>query len=71
MSGLHRPHVLGVDDGPVEKRIRRAVPLVGVTMEGSDLGEAVTGFLADWIEPLRVAHPIARAIAMGQSRGRP
>jgi endonuclease V-like protein UPF0215 family len=66
MLGCHRPHVLGVDDGPFDKGVSRTVPLVGVTMEGPDLveavsitqfpvdGEDVTDFLADWIEPLRV-----------------
>ena len=58
MPGRYRPHVLGVDDGPFEKGVSQTVPLVGVTMEGSDLvetvaitefpidGEDVTGFLA-------------------------
>jgi hypothetical protein len=66
MLGCHRPHVLGVDDGPFDKGVSHSVPLVGVTMEGPDLveavsvnqfpvdGEDVTDFLADWIEPLRV-----------------
>jgi len=66
MLGCQRPHVLGVDDGPFDKGVGRSVPLVGVTMEGPDLveavsitqfpvdGEDVTDFLADWIEPLRV-----------------
>jgi endonuclease V-like protein UPF0215 family len=66
MLGHFRPHVLGVDDGPFDKGVSGSVPLVGVTMEGPDLveavsvaqfpvdGENVTDFLADWIEPLRV-----------------
>jgi endonuclease V-like protein UPF0215 family len=60
-----RPHVLGIDDGPFDKRTNATVPIVGVMMEGHDLVEAVavtefpvdgedaTGFLADWIEDLR------------------
>ncbi len=76
MLGCLRPHVLGVDDGPFEKGSSRSVPLVGVTMEGSDLveavsvtrfpidGEDVTDFLADWIEPLRVK-PALQGIFFG------
>lgn len=58
--------MLGIDDGPFEKHAPGAsAPLVGVMMEGSDLveavaitrfpvdGEAVSDFLADWIEGLR------------------
>ena len=60
-----RPHLLGIDDGPFEKRVSSHTPLVGVPMEGPDLVEAVatttfpvdgddvTGFLADWVEGLR------------------
>ncbi len=71
-----RPHVLGVDDGPFDKGVSRTVPLVGVTMEGPDLveavsvtefpvdGEDVTDFLAGWIEPLRVK-PALQAILFG------
>ena len=60
-----RPHVLGIDDGPFDKRSDTSVPLVGVMMEGSDLveavavtefpvdGDATAGFLADWVKGLR------------------
>ena len=60
-----RPHLLGVDDGPFEKRQREPVPIVGVMMEGADLVESVsmasfavdgddaTGFLAGWLGGLR------------------
>jgi len=60
-----RPHVLGVDDGPFEKRQAAPVPVVGVVMEGADLVESValssfpvdgagaTEFLARWIAGLR------------------
>lgn len=76
MPGRHRPHVLGVDDGPFDKGVSRTVPLVGVTMEGADLveavsvtefpidGEDVTDFLADWIEPLRVK-PALQGVLFG------
>ncbi len=76
MLRCHRPHVLGVDDGPFDKGVSRTVPLVGVTMEGPDLveavsvtqfpvdGEDVTDFLAGWIEPLRVK-PALQGILFG------
>ncbi|MBW2543477.1 MAG: DUF99 family protein [Deltaproteobacteria bacterium] len=76
MLESHRPHVLGVDDGPFEKGVSRSVPLVGVTMEGSDLveavsvtefpvdGEDVADFLADWIDGLRV-RPALQGIFFG------
>ncbi len=66
MGASNRPHVLGIDDGPFEKHVSHTVPIVGVTMEGSDLveavatteftvdGEGVTEFLAEWIGGLRV-----------------
>ena len=61
----HRPHVLGVDDAPFDKKQAHPVPVVGVLMEGNDLVEGValtdfpvdgaeaTGFLATWIDGLR------------------
>jgi hypothetical protein len=76
MLGRYRPHVLGVDDGPFDKGVSRSTPLVGVTMEGPDLveavsvtqfpvdGEDVTDFLADWIESLRVK-PALQGILFG------
>ena len=60
-----RPHVLGVDDAPFEKRQQAPVPIVAVMMEGADLVESVavssfavdgddaTGFLAGWLGGLR------------------
>ena len=60
-----RPHVLGVDDAPFEKRQQAPVPIVAVMMEGADLvesvavssfavdGDDVTGFLAAWLGDLR------------------
>lgn len=61
----HRPHVLGVDDAPFDKKQAHPVPVVGVLMEGNDLVEGValasfpvdgseaTRFLATWIDGLR------------------
>jgi endonuclease V-like protein UPF0215 family len=42
MLERYRPHVLGVDHGPFDKGVSRSAPLVGVTMEGPDLIEAVS-----------------------------
>ncbi|MCP3902675.1 MAG: DUF99 family protein [Planctomycetes bacterium] len=71
-----RPHVIGVDDGPFRKDQREPVPVVAVTMAGCDLVEGVaissfpvdgpdaTGFLAEWINELRV-RPSLRALVLG------
>ena len=71
-----RPHILGIDDGPVDKRSRAPVPVVGVMMEGADLVEAVaithfpvdgagaTDFLARWVNGLRL-RPALQAVVMG------
>jgi endonuclease V-like protein UPF0215 family len=76
MTSLARPHVLGIDDGPFEKRQRVPVPIVGVMMEGADLVEAVavtefpvdgagaTEFLIDWIRGLRL-HPTLQGVVLG------
>ena len=77
MSLPARPHVLGVDDGPVEKhRPGARTPIVGVMMEGSDLveaiavtefpvdGDGVTAFLADWIRARRFA-PTLHGVLFG------
>jgi endonuclease V-like protein UPF0215 family len=65
VSLVRRPHILGVDDAPFDKRQARLVPVIGVLMEGNDLLEGValghfpvdgadaTGFLAGWIDGLR------------------
>lgn len=71
-----RPHTLGVDDGAFDKfRDARAV-VVGIAMEGHDLVESVavnafpvdgddaTGFLAAWLETLRV-RPALHAVFLG------
>ena len=76
MAARERPHVLGIDDGPFEKRQREPVPIVGVMMEGADLVEVIaitgfpvdgaeaTAFLAEWIRGLRL-RPTLQGIALG------
>ena len=76
MSARSRPHILGIDDGPVDKRSRAPVPVVGVMMEGADLVEAValtqfpvdgagaTDFLAEWVSRLRL-RPALQAVVFG------
>lgn len=71
-----RPHLLGIDDGPFEKRQSHAVPIVAVMMEGADLVETVavsafpvdgddaTGFLARWVSALR-SLASAQAVLLG------
>ncbi len=71
-----RPHVLGIDEGPFDKRVDRAVPIVGVMMEGPDLVEAVAvtefpvdgagaaEFLGDWLSSLRFAEAL-HAVVFG------
>jgi endonuclease V-like protein UPF0215 family len=71
-----RPHLLGIDDGPFDKDIDEATPIVGVVMEGADLvegvamtrfpidGAEVTDFLAGWIEGLRF-RPGLQGIVLG------
>ncbi len=73
---LSRPHLLGVDDAPFEKRQPEPVPIVAVMMEGADLVEtvAVTSFavdgedaarhLADWLGGLR-SHASAQGGVFG------
>jgi endonuclease V-like protein UPF0215 family len=73
---LFRPHTLGVDDAPFDKRQPGPVPIVGVAMEGHDLiesvavgefpvdGEAATEYLAGWIGRLR-ARPMLQAVILG------
>ncbi|MFQ5351511.1 MAG: DUF99 family protein [Candidatus Binatia bacterium] len=65
MPRAYRPHLLGIDDGPFEKRPGAMVPIVGVMMEGAHTVEAVavtefavdgddvTGFLRDWVKGMR------------------
>jgi endonuclease V-like protein UPF0215 family len=72
----YRPHLLGIDDGPFDKRSDRRVPIVGVMMEGADLveavavsdfeldGEDVSGFLAGWIDGLRF-RPALHGVVLG------
>ena len=72
----NRPHVLGIDDAPFRKGQPEPVPIVGVTMEGADLveaiavtrfpvdGEGATDFLAGWVRGLRV-HASLQAVVLG------
>jgi endonuclease V-like protein UPF0215 family len=76
MRGRARPHVLGIDDGPFEKRVTPLVDVVGVMMEGADLVEAVAttrfpqdgaesaGFLAAWVSGLR-CRPALQGVILG------
>lgn len=71
-----RPHILGIDDAPFDKRQKRPVRVVGVLMEGPDLVEGVatsefpvdgpdaTAFLANWIKQLRW-EPAMQAVVLG------
>jgi endonuclease V-like protein UPF0215 family len=71
-----RPHVLGVDDAPFEKRQSGPVPIVAVAMEAHDViesvamtefpvdGDGATEFLASWIAGLR-ARPMLQAVILG------
>jgi uncharacterized protein len=71
-----RPHVLGVDDAPFDKRQPGPVPIIGVAMEGNDLiesvalgefpvdGDGATEYLATWIAGLR-ARPMIQAVILG------
>jgi endonuclease V-like protein UPF0215 family len=73
---MRRPHVLGVDDAPFQKHQVRAVPVIGVLMEGNDLIEGIattefpvdgadaTGFLQQWIASLRWRAAI-QAVVLG------
>lgn len=72
----YRPHVLGIDDGPFDRRAPATVRIVGVMMEGHDLVEAVAAtdfpvdgadsasFLAGWIQSLRCAAGL-QAVVLG------
>jgi len=71
-----RPHLLGIDDGPFEKRSADQVPLVAVMMEGAQLVEAVairtfpvdgedaTGCLAQWAAGFRF-RPAVQGLILG------
>jgi uncharacterized protein len=71
-----RPHVLGVDDAPFDKRQSGPVPIIAVTMEGSDLIESIaigefpvdgvgaTEYLADFIAGLRT-RAMLQAVVLG------
>jgi uncharacterized protein len=71
-----RPHTLGVDDAPFDKRQKGPVPIVSVAMEGHDViesvalgefpvdGDGATDYLASWIAGLR-ARPMLQAVILG------
>jgi uncharacterized protein len=71
-----RPHVLGVDDAPFDKRQAGPVPILGVAMEAHDViesvaltefpvdGDGATEFLASWIAGLR-ARPMLQGVILG------
>lgn len=71
-----RPHILGIDDGPFDKKQERPVRVAAVLMEGNDLVEGIalgefpvdgadaTGFLAEWIKTLRW-EPALQAVVLG------
>jgi endonuclease V-like protein UPF0215 family len=76
MRNPPRPHLLGIDDGPVTKGSTDGVVIVAVMTEGPDLVEGVavtrfpvdgpdaTGFLSTWVEGLRFL-PAVHAIVLG------
>src|SRR5918993_3518074 len=76
MGMAARPHVLGVDDAPFDKRQTGLVPILAVAMEAHDLiesvaltefpvdGDGATEFLASWIAGLR-ARPMLQAVILG------
>ena len=77
MTADFRPHLLGVDDGPFDKRTGGQVPVVGVMMEGAGLvesvalaefpldGDGAAEFLAQWIGRLRCASALHGVILGG------
>jgi uncharacterized protein len=76
VSPAPRPHILGIDDAPFDKRQAGPVPIVGVVMEGPDRveavalgefpvdGEGATEYLVSWIGSLR-ARPTLQAVILG------
>jgi endonuclease V-like protein UPF0215 family len=72
----YRPHTLGIDDAPFDKRQPGPVPVIAVAMEGNDLiesvalgefpvdGDGATDYLASWIAGLR-ARPMIQAVILG------
>ena len=73
---IFKPHTLGVDDAPFDKRQSGSVPIVAVAMEGNDViesvalgqfpvdGDGATDYLASWIATLR-ARPMVQAVILG------
>jgi endonuclease V-like protein UPF0215 family len=73
---MARPHILGIDDAPFEKRQAERVPIVSVMMEGADLiegiavdsfpvdGDAATDYIAAWVSGLRLS-PTLQGVVLG------
>jgi endonuclease V-like protein UPF0215 family len=73
---MFRPHTLGVDDAPFDKRQPGPVPIVAVAMEGHDVlesvalgqfpvdGDGATEYLASWTAGLRTC-PMLQAVILG------
>jgi len=76
MNPRPRPHLLGVDDAPFDKRQRHPVPIVAVAMEGHDVvesvavgefpvdGDGASDYLVSWISELR-ARPMLQGVILG------
>jgi endonuclease V-like protein UPF0215 family len=76
MRDRSRPHTLGVDDAPFEKRQSAPVPIIAVAMEANDVvesvalgefpvdGEGATDDLVSWIAGLRT-RPMLQAVILG------
>jgi uncharacterized protein len=76
VTATPRPHILGVDDAPFDKRQDLPVPIVGVVMEGPDRvesialgefpvdGEGAAEYLGSWVRGLR-SRPTLQAVILG------
>ena len=75
-SSPHRPHLLGIDDGPFVKGQAAPVPIAAVLCEGANLleaaaigafavdGDGATEFLVGWISRLRLRATV-QGVALG------
>jgi endonuclease V-like protein UPF0215 family len=76
VPAIFRPHTLGVDDAPFDKRQLAPVPIVAVAMEGHEVvesvalgefpvdGDGATEYLAGWIAGFRT-RPMLQAVILG------
>lgn len=76
MRKRYVPHVLGIDDGPLDKHPDATVPLVAVMMEGAAIvesvavaefpvdGDGINDFLSVWIASMRCSDAL-QAIVLG------